>query len=312
MTGPRRVDRGQLLEPGSQENDQSRRGRGRPAARTRVKLPPDPYGEQTAPRRPVRYRALIVLASAGLLILAAAVVNHRQQTSGSSPAAGSPAANTAGATAPGVTANAATGAVANATAVPTTIPYDADGLPESTADRIPVGYPDTSAGAESAAANYVSACWSAPMVYSSARANLVNAIADPAIATEMQEQLNASFTAIQGTYGLSPSGAAPAGLTFVERTIPVGVSLVQREGGTATVAVWVVTMSGLAGSGSTHPVTEGWSTVTVSLNWTHGDWKWFKFTQADGPTPLGGQQTPSTTQALQSAINQFGGLSYAR
>jgi len=289
------------LEEGPQDTGWARRaGRGRPAARTRVKLPPDPYGEP-APRRPVRYRALAFLVSAALLLVAAAVVNHRPRPAGGSE---SPAANSS-------TTVPAAASAAPAPA-PTTIAYDADGLPESTADRIPVGYPDTAAGAESAAANYVTACWSASMVYASARDNLVNAIADPAIASEMQEQLDASFTAIQGTYGLSSSGSAPAGLTFVERTIPVGVSLVKLEGGTASVAVWVVTISGLAGTGSTHPVTEGWSTVTLSLNWTHGDWKWFKFTQADGPTPLGGQQAPSTTQALQSAINQFGGLRYAR
>jgi len=299
VTGPRRVDRGQSLDEGPQDTGWARRGgRGRPAARTRVKLPPDPYGEP-APRRPVSYRALALVVTAGLLLVAVAVVNHRSpQAAPVDPAANSSTTVPAGAaSAPAPTS--------------TTIPYTADGMPDSTADRIPVGYPDSSSGAESAAANYVAACWSASMVYSSTRADFVNAIADPAIATEMQEQLDASFTAIQGTYGLSSSGSAPAGLTFVERTIPIGVSLVKLEGGTATVAVWVVTISGLAGTGSTHPVTEGWSTVTVSLNWTHGDWKWVKFTQTDGPAPLGGQQLPSTTQALQSAINQFGGLRYA-
>ena len=94
--------------------------------------------------------------------------------------------------------------------------------------------------------------------------------------------------------------------------MPVGVTLVKSSSKSTTVSVWVVTMSGLAGTGSTHPVTEEWWTVTVDLDWVDNDWKWFGFSETEGPTPLGGDQVPSGPQALQSAINQFGGLRYAR
>ena len=297
MTGPHRLDRGLSLEAGSQEAGESGRGRARPVSRTRVKLPPDPYGEEP-PRRPIRFRALAVLITVGLLLAVAAVVNHRPQ-----PAAQTPAASSTGSTA-------APSAAPAVTAVPTVIAAGTGAAAQTTSGGIPVGYADTSAGAEAAAANYVAACWSAPMVSSAARDTLINAIADPAIASQLQGQLNTLFTELKGAYGLSASGAAPPGQTFVERTIPVGVSLMSAGSKTSTVAVWVVTMSGLTGTNSSQPVTEGWATVTVTLNWTHKDWKWSSFTEADGPTPLDGE-TPSTPQAVQNALGQFGGLPYA-
>lgn len=298
MTGPRRLDRGLSLEAGSQETGGGGRGRSRPAARTRVKLPPDPYGEEPV-RRPIRLRALAVLLVVGLLLAVATIINHRPQPAASQ----SPAASATGSTA-------APSAGPAGSALPTVVAAGTGAADQTTSGGIPVGYADTSAGAEAAAANYVVACWSAPMVSSAARDTLINAIADPAIASQLQDQLNTLFTELKGAYGLSASGAAPPGQTFVERTIPVGVSLMSAGSKTSTVAVWVVTMSGLTGTNSSQPVTEGWATVTVTLNWTHKDWKWSSFTEVDGPTPLDGE-TPSTPQAVQNALGEFGGLPYA-
>jgi hypothetical protein len=140
----------------------------------------------------------------------------------------------------------------------------------------------------------------------------VNAIADPAIATSLLGQFDATYSNIDTNYGLTSSGAAPSGQTFVMRTSPMGVSLVSQNGDTATVAVWIVSLVGLAGSNSQHAVSENWATITTTLNWTHGDWKWYSVVVADGPAPLGGLQTPASGQTLQSAVNKFGGLKYAR
>ncbi|HEV2640815.1 MAG TPA: hypothetical protein VGX23_37200 [Actinocrinis sp.] len=286
------------MDAGPEEPGTAGRGRGRQVSRTRVKLPPDPYGDET-PRRPIRFRALAVLLSVAVLLTVAAVVNHRHSaTPGTTPAA-------AASTAP-----AAAAPSAPVSGGPTTVAADTGAAAQTTAGGIPVGYTDTTAGAEAAAANYVAACWSAPMVSSSARNTLINAIADPAIAPQLQGQLTTLFNQLKGAYGLSSTGAAPAGQTFVERTVPVGVSLVSAGSKTTTVAVWVVTMSGLTGANSSQPVTEGWATVTVTLSWTHQDWKWSTFTDVDGPTPLDGE-TPSTPQAVQNALGQFGGLPYA-
>lgn len=296
MALPRRADRGSY----PLETEQST-----PEARTRVKLPPDPYSSTGRPKR--GRRPLILIGAIVALFVAIALVNrsthHSSGTTGASQTGNdsSPAA--------AASSNASGGGSLSA---PSAAPIQGSGLPDGTADSIPIGYQHSAQGAQSAAANYVAAYGSATMVHASARHKLVAAIADPAIASTLQSQLDATFTAANTSFGLSADGTAPAGQTFVARAAPIGVTLVNDTGNSATVAVWTVSVSGLAGPGSTHPVTEVWSTITVTLHWTQGDWKWVSFTSSDGPVPTSGQQIPSTAQALQNAVNQFGGLRYAR
>jgi hypothetical protein len=250
-------------------------------------------------------RPLILIGAIVALFVAIALVNRSAHHS----------SGTAGAAQTGSSATAGAGSNtsgAGAVTAPSTAPIQGSGLPNGTADSIPIGYQHTSQGAQSAAANYVAAYGSATMVHASSRHKLVSAIADPAIASSLQSQLDATFTAANSSFGLSADGTAPAGQTFVARAAPIGVTLVNDTGNSATVAVWTVSLSGLAGPGSTHPVTEVWSTITVTLHWTQGDWKWVSFTSSDGPVPTSGQQIPSSAQVLQNAANQFGGLRYAR
>ena len=293
MSRPRRTDRGSTVETGPRTRRPPAAGQPGPA-RTRIKLPVDPYAEQAAPRRSLR-GPLIGLGLVIVLFAVIALVNNGDKGSNGSPAASS--------------STPAPSASAGSTSV--TTPYSA-GQAAGSADGVPVGYAHSSNGAEAAAANYVVAFNSADMVHSAARDRLVNAIADPAIASSLQNQFAAAYQAIDTTYGLTSAGAPPAGQTFVERAAPIGVSLVDDNGNSATVSVWVVTMAGVAGTGSQHPVYEDWSTVTVSLNWTHGDWKWFSFQSVDGPAPLGDQQTPAAGSTLQAAVTKFGGLQYGR
>jgi hypothetical protein len=271
-------------------------------ARTRIKLPVDPYAEQAPRGLGARLRGpLIGLGLVLVLFAVIALVNHAHgNNSGSSGAA---AASGTATPAASPTGTAASGSL--------TSPYTA-GQAADSADGVPVGYPHTTAGAEAAAANYVVAFYSTTMVYPWDRQKLVNAIADPAIATSLLGQFDATYSNIDTNYGLTSSGAAPSGQTFVMRTSPMGVSLVSQNGDTATVAVWIVSLVGLAGSNSQHAVSENWATITTTLNWTHGDWKWYSVVVADGPAPLGGLQTPASGQTLQSAVNKFGGLKYAR
>lgn len=278
-----------------------------PEARTRVKLPPDPYGDDE-PRRTRARRPLILLGALVALVIAVAVVNsstHHSNANADDPQSGGQSSAPSGA------ASASTGAVADASG-PSTAPIQGSGLPSNTADTIPIGYQHNSKGAESAAANYVVAYQSSSMVSATARHSLIADIADPAIASGLQSQLDTAYSQVDSAYGLSSNGVPPAGQTFVSRGSPMGVSLSNYEGDSATVSVWMVTITGLAGTGSTHPVTESWTTVSVTLHWTQGDWKWVSFTSTDGPVPTSGSQVTSSGQALQNAVNQFGGLRYAR
>lgn len=274
-----------------------------PEVRTRVKLPPDPYGDDDPGRSRVR-RPLILLGALVALVVAVAIVNGTTHHSGDPQSAGQPSTPTAA-------GDSSTGAAANVNG-PATAPIQGSGLPSNTADSIPIGYQHDSKGAESAAANYVVAYQSSSMVGPTARHRLIADIADPAIASSLQSQLDSAYSQVDSAYGLSSDGVPPAGQTFVSRGAPMGVALVNYNGGSATVSVWMVEIAGLAGTGSTHPVTESWNTVSVTLHWTQGDWKWVSFTASDGPVPTSGSQVVSGGQALQNAVNQFGGLRYAR
>lgn len=295
MALPRRADRGSYPLDTAQST---------PEARTRVKLPPDPYSATERPKR--GRRPLILIGAIVALFVAVALVNRSTHHSSGNTGAQT---GTDSSPAAAATSNASAGGAVTA---PSTAPIQGSGLPDGTADSIPIGYQHNAQGAQSAAANYVAAYGSATMVYPQARHRLVAAIADPAIASTLQSQLDTTFTAANTAFGLTADGTAPAGQTFVARSAPVGVTLVNDTGGSATVAVWTVSVSGLAGPGSTHPVTEAWSTMTVTLHWTQGDWKWVSVSSSDGPVPTSGQQIPSSAQALQNAVNQFGGLRYAR
>lgn len=275
---------------------------GTPETRTRVKLPPDPYGDdEPRPRR--GRRPLILLGALVALVVAVTIVNRSTHHSSDPQSGGQSSAPAGAGTDSGGT---------DAGAPPTTSPIQGSGLPSNTAGSIPVGYPHSSKGAESAAANYVVAYESSSMVSPTARHELINDIADPAVASNMQSLLDTQYSQVDSTYGLSSDGVPPVGQTYVSRAAPVGVSLVNYDGSSATVSVWVVTITGLAGNGSTHPVTENWTTLNLTLSWTQGDWKWQKFNFSDGPVPTSGQQVISNSQALQQAVNQFGGLRYAR
>ncbi len=296
MSRPRRTDRGSTVEAGPTHRPPAGSSAG---TRTRIKLPADPYAE-TVPRRSRMRGALI--AGGVIVVLFAIIALVNQNGHGAAPKS---AANTN----PGTNPTPST--VPSPTSTNITEAYGS-GLASSSAADVPVGYPHTSNGAEAAAANYVSGFNSAEMVYSWYRVELLNAIADPADAANLRSQLNASYAKIDSAYGLSSAGKAPAGDTFVNRTTPVGVSLVSDNGGTAVVSVWVVMLQGLSGNTSQEPVSEAWATFNLTLAWSHGDWKWVGYTEADGPAPLGGLQTPAAGSTLQAAASKYGGLTYGR
>lgn len=296
MSRPRRTDRGSTVEAGPIRRPSAA---GSSGTRTRIKLPADPYSED-APRAP-RLRGPLITGGLIVALFAVIALVNQGGKGGGSPKS---TAATAG-------ASAAPTAAPSVTATLDTTTYDA-GQAASTADGVPVGYPHTSSGAEAAAANYVVAYYSAEMSRSWYRVQLLNAIADPAAAAGLKTQLDAAYAQTDATYGLSSTGSAPKGQTFVQRAAPVGVTLVRNSGNTATVSVWTVTLAGIAGTNSQHAVTEDWATVTLTLNWTRGDWKWFSFSAVDGPAPLGGLQTPAPASTLLAAVTKYGGLRYGR
>jgi hypothetical protein len=198
--------------------------------------------------------------------------------------------------------------VAPSPAAQPTVPPRAEGAVAG----VPVGYPRTRAGAESAAVNYAVAYGSAAMFVPAQRHAIVAAIAAPQVARALQAQLDATFGAVSAGFGLDSAGQPPDGVQLVVRTLPVGARTVSFTNDKAVAEVWTAGLVGLAGQASTKPVTEAWSTITVSVVWTGGDWRWESFTQRDGPTPVAGYQPPSGAEAIAAAANDFTGFRYVR
>jgi hypothetical protein len=224
-----------------------------------------------------------------LLVVAVAVINR---TNGSSTPDSSTHSNDAG------------------TAVSPTAPTGTQPV-TTTTNGIGVQYPHTTEGAQSAAANYSVALGSSEMYATASRHAIVSTIVDPSAVDSLNSRFDTSFSAQAGRLGLT-NGKASNGLTFVARAIPVGSKTDSYGPDAATVEVWSTSIGGIAGQGSTQPVTEYWYTLTLKLKWQNDDWKIIDFTQVDGPTPIGGAQTVSSYGAMSNAVNQFGGFRYAR
>ena len=181
----------------------------------------------------------------------------------------------------------------------------------TTQNGIATGFPHTSEGAQSAAVNYAVALGSADMYADASRHTLVATVADPAAAKSLLARFDPSYTSLAIKLGLK-NGQAQNGLTFISRTVPVGTKTDSYTSDQAKVDVWSDSIGGLAGQGSTNPVTEYWSTLTLTLHWVGGDWKVSDFSQADGPAPISGSQTASSADAIANAVTSFGGFRYAR
>ncbi|MFF4867512.1 hypothetical protein [Streptomyces sp. NPDC000961] len=263
------------------------------SGQTRTRLPEgnsgDVYG---AGRRPVRgSRSLVTVVGVVVLLIGAIALANRGGGDPADPSA--PRAGTPGKTAP-----------TTATGVP----------PVTTRNGpIPTGYAHDEQGAQSAATNYAVALGSAAMFQAGSRRDIVRAVHAPAVVEGLLKQLDSSYSAdFMRSIGLEADGTAPSGLTFVSRTVPVGAKVREYTGTSATVDVWCTGLVGLAGAGSTRPVTSTWFTLTEKLTWVGGDWRVESSTQTEGPTPVNGDNRASTTDEIAEAVEGYGGFTYAR
>ncbi|ALO09900.1 putative integral membrane protein [Streptomyces venezuelae] len=262
------------------------------SGQTRTRLPEgnsgDVYG---GARRPVRTsRSLITVVSVVVLLIAAIAFANR---GGGDPADAAPTTGTPGAAAP----TAATGVR----------PVNGKN------GQIPAGYAHDEQGAQSAATNYAVVLGSAEMFQDGPRAEIVRAIHDPTVVEDLLKKLDASYSAgLMAGMGLDENGTAPSGLTFVSRTVPIGTKVRDYTENSATVEVWCTGLGGLAGAGSTKPVTSTWFTITQKLKWVGNDWRVESFSQSEGPTPVNGDSRASTADEIAEAVEGYGGFTYAR
>ncbi|MGV9248489.1 hypothetical protein [Streptomyces sp. NPDC003710] len=183
----------------------------------------------------------------------------------------------------------------------------------STPGTIPSGFPRNEQGAQSAAANYAVALGSTGMFKRDSRHSIVDAIYTPAAASKLQGPMDQAYSAsFLNKLGLDADGNAPAGSTFVSRTIPVGTKITQYSANDAKVSVWYMGLIGMSGQGSTDPVSSTWKTWILELQWSNGDWKIVADSQTDGPAPVPGDDRAAASDEISKAIEEYGGFTYAR
>jgi hypothetical protein len=179
--------------------------------------------------------------------------------------------------------------------------------------EIPSGFAKDEQGAQSAAANYAVALVSAEILKPDRRREIVRQLFVTAKVGELEARLDQAYNKeFLGKIGLDANGKAPAGLTYVSRTAPVGTKVTEYTNTSATVEVWCTGVFGTAGVSSTNPVTNDWFTMTLKLQWADGGWKVESFSQKDGPAPVNADRTASSADEIAKAVEQYGGFTYAR
>ncbi|MFD4020199.1 hypothetical protein [Streptomyces sp. SH5] len=259
---------------------------------TRTRLPDGDPGNPGA-RRPARNsRSLVTIT--GIVVLLVAAIAFANRGGGSDDDA-SPGAKSPG-----------TGGSAPTAATGTKPVQGKNGT-------IPSGFAHDEQGAQSAAANYAVALGSAEMFDKSKRDDILDAVIAPSSLDRFRTTLDKAYSAdFFRNVGLNDDGSTPEGFTFISRTSPIGTKVTKAAPEQTTVEVWCTGLIGLAGEGSTKPVTDGWFTITVELLWVDGDWKASTHSQKDGPAPVGGDNRASSAEEIANAVNGYGGFTYAR
>ncbi|MFD7924043.1 hypothetical protein ACFV3R_33170 [Streptomyces sp. NPDC059740] len=258
--------------------------------RTRLRLPEgeqDGYGTARRPRSGLPGRNVVMIVGVVVLLIAAIAFANR---GGSSDDRSDNTSPTSRSTAPtGVKpVQGGNGAIAS-------------------------GYARTEQGAQSAAANYAVALGSADMFDRAKRHEILRAVMAPSVVSAYEDDLDRAYSpAFFKNIGLNDDGKASAGQTFVSRTVPAGTKATSYNSSNATVEVWCTGLLGLAGEGSTKPVSSNWFTITMKLTYTGKDWKVVSHSQKDGPAPVNGDERASGAGEIAGAVQGFGGFTYAR
>ncbi|MEU0299247.1 hypothetical protein ABZ252_07195 [Streptomyces sp. NPDC006175] len=258
---------------------------------TRTRLPGGDEGDGYG-RRPARNSRSLIMVAGVVVLLVAAIAFANQGGGGGSD---------------GGTEKKSEAAGAGPTAATGTKPVQGKN------GTIASGFAHDEQGAQSAAANYAVALGSAEMFDKTKRDGILQATHDPAVVATLQADMEKAYSpSFLANVGLNDDGSTPSGLTFVSRTIPVGTKLTAQGADAATVEVWCTGLVGMAGQGSTKPVTATWFTITEKLKWVGDDWKIESSTQAEGPTPVNGDNRASTADDIAGAVDGYGGFTYAR
>ena len=184
---------------------------------------------------------------------------------------------------------------------------------QTKAGAIPAGFTHDQQGAQSAAANYATVLVSADILKPARRSEIVQQVFVTDKQAGLQDKLDKAYSKdFLANLGLDANGNATTGQTYVSPTGPVGTKTTSYLDSTASIDVWCTGLYGTAGERSTNPVTSDWFTMTLQLRWADGDWKVDSFSQKDGPAPVPGDDKASSADDMATAVQEYGGFTYAR
>ena len=254
------------------------------AGQTRTRFP-ESTGDAYGGRRPAARGSRSLITVVGVVVLLIAAIAFANRGGGEGAETGTGESKN-----PGVAPTAATGVT-----------------------PVGKGWAKDEQGAQSAAANYAVALVSADILKPARRGEIVRQLFVADKVGELEASMNKAYSReFLDKLGLDEQGNAADGMTYVSRTAPVGTKVTRFEGDSATVEVWCTGVFGTAGVGSTNPVTNDWFTMTLTLHWAGQGWKVESFSQKEGPAPVNTDRTASDADAIAKAVEEFGGLTYAR
>jgi hypothetical protein len=170
------------------------------------------------------------------------------------------------------------------------LPAQLAGATQVTGD-VPVGYARTRDGAVAAATNY-SAVLAGPLVLEPARYRAAESvIASPEAQAQVKAEGEQAIAAVDGSTRAITE--AQRGVRVLVRYTPIAYRITAYDASRATVSIWGLWLVGEQGLLTP---TETWSTRTVGLEWTGGDWKLADSSTVSGPTPQPGQQATLTSE----------------
>ena len=258
-----------------------------------------PYG---GARRPKSSRGMVTGVAVVAALIAAIAFANRGGDDSSTSAAPS-------------TKGSGSGSNSGSAGQPDAAPTAASGKQPVTTKKadIPSGFAHDRQGVQSAAANYAVSLGSTGMFRKDSRDKIIDTLFTAEAAAKLKAPLDKAYSAnLLTRLGLDAHGNAPEGSTFVSRVTPLGTKTVAYGGSTATVEVWYVGLTGIAGDKSTNPVTSSWNTWTYDMRWSGDDWKVVSYTEKEGPTPVPGDGRAADSDEISKAIDEYGGFTYAR
>ncbi len=198
----------------------------------------------------------------------------------------------------------ATAPVAKATPQTQTITVPATGA-SRTENGVPVGYAQTQPGAIAAATNYIQFI-GGPLVLQPDKARAaLGTLAAPESKQKLLGEFEANLSSLQNSTQLVANAAR--GVKVSIGSYPIAYRVNNYSSTVTEVSVWAVAV--LAEDGQLAP-SQAWTTFTVDLEWTNGDWKVTSDGSTPGPAPVQAGAAVQTKD-LPTQLRDFKVYSYA-